>query len=55
MIKSKIRNDEDVMYFRLDKKEIKGMLSIDGYIDISTEKKPRNIANHVISRWISSR
>lgn len=55
MIKSKIRKDEDIMYFRLDKKEIPGVLSIDGYIDISNEKKPRNVANHVISRWISSR
>lgn len=54
LMKSRSRKDEDVIYFRLDNKQLQGMLSIDGYIDIANVK-PRDIANHVIRRWTAKR
>lgn len=34
----KKKRDEEIMYFKLDDAKIEGMLSIDGYVDIRTER-----------------
>lgn len=54
LMKSKSRKDEDVMFLRLDSEQLEGLLSIDGYIDISA-KKPREVADYVFQRWTATR
>jgi hypothetical protein len=54
VMKSHSRRDEDVMFLRFDDKPLEGLLSIDGYLDIS-QKKPRAVADFVIKRWTATR
>ena len=50
LVKNRSRPDEDVMYLRLDAKPLDGLLSIDGYLDVS-EMKPREITDSIMKRW----
>jgi TIR domain len=54
LMKSHSRLKEDVMFLRLDDKPLEGLLSIDGYLDIS-KRKPRAVADSVIKRWTAMR
>jgi hypothetical protein len=49
-MKSASRPDEDVMFLRLDDKPLAGVLSLDGYLDVS-RKSPRQIADAILRRW----
>jgi hypothetical protein len=54
LMKSHSRRDEDVMFLRFDDKPLEGLLSIDGYLDIS-QKSSRKVADSVIKRWTATR
>jgi hypothetical protein len=53
-MKQKSRGDEDVMFLRFDDEPLEGMLSIDGYLDISS-KSERDVADSIIKRWSATR
>lgn len=54
LMKSKSRRDEDVMFLRFDDKPLEGLLSIDGYIDIS-KRSEREVTDSIIRRWTATR
>lgn len=54
LMKSRSRPNEDVMFLRMDDKPLEGLLSIDGYLDIS-QRMPRAVADSVIKRWTATR
>ena len=54
VMKSKARQDEDVMFLRFDDKPLEGHLPIDGFMDIS-KKTPRAVADSIIRRWSATR
>lgn len=54
VLKSNSRGDEAIMFLRLDKEPLLGLLSIDGYLDISTMES-RAVADAIIHRWSTLR
>jgi hypothetical protein len=54
LMKSHARADEDVMIIRLDDSPLKGLSSLDGYLNVR-EKTPRQIADAIIKRWSATR
>ena len=54
ILKSRARADSDVMFLRLDAKPLPGLLSLDGYLDISN-RKARQVADIILRRWVATR
>ncbi|MDQ3045521.1 MAG: TIR domain-containing protein [Chloroflexota bacterium] len=54
LLKSRSRADQDLMFLRLDMGSPPGMLSLDGYLEIS-KKNPRQIADIILQRWCATR
>jgi hypothetical protein len=54
LMKNKSRLDDDVMFFRFDDKPLEGLLSIDGFIDIS-QRNPSEVFTSIIRRWTATR
>lgn len=54
LIKNRERRDEDVMFLTFDNEFPEGMLSIDGYMSIST-MSDREVADSILKRWCGTR
>ena len=54
LMKNHARSDEDVMFLRLDRKDLPGLLSIHGYLDIAA-MSAREVADALIRRWSALR
>lgn len=54
LMKKNSRPDTDVMFLRLDDRELAGLLSIDGYLHVEDMSR-REIADAILRRWSSTR
>lgn len=54
LMKTHSRADEDVMFLRFDNKPLPGMLSIDGFLDIS-RRSERDVIDAILRRWSATR
>ena len=54
LMKNSSRPDEDVMFLRLDNKRLDGLLTIDGFLDV-TDKSAQQIADCILRRWSAKR
>jgi hypothetical protein len=54
LMKIRSRTDADVMFLRLDNKPLAGLLSLDGFVDIST-RSSRQVTDLILKRWAMSR